>query len=317
MNGWFQWRSENWPPSDYIYPLLISMHISPLKANDLLTKKGIEFLKKYAPVGCRDYYTKTLLESVGVPAYFSACMTLTLGKKYKVRDNEREGIYFVDPYFEIPSIYLEEDNQCINGELMEKIFSYYLQHKDIIDDLAQRQFFKVYSATGFLDRDDSLWRSIYKATLFYKTYSTKFDDEVLLNAEYITHWMNVDMSGKITNDDLLDVAENLVKKYASARLVVTSRIHAGLPCLGMDTPVVFIANEEITAENGTFNTPGRLNGLIELFRVMNLQKDKFFTEDASLSKIDKFKYSTTFQNKVEWKSFAQKLDQTVTEFMND
>ena len=84
MNGWFQWRAENWPPSEYVQPLLISMHISPLKATELLTEKGIAFLKKHAPVGCRDYYTQKLLESVGVPAYFSACMTLTLGKNMRL-----------------------------------------------------------------------------------------------------------------------------------------------------------------------------------------------------------------------------------------
>ena len=36
MNGWFQWRAENWPPSEYIYPLLISMHFSPLREKQLL-----------------------------------------------------------------------------------------------------------------------------------------------------------------------------------------------------------------------------------------------------------------------------------------
>ena len=47
MNGWYQWRSENWPPSEYIVPLLVSMHISPLKADDLLNpdiEKGLHFL---------------------------------------------------------------------------------------------------------------------------------------------------------------------------------------------------------------------------------------------------------------------------------
>lgn len=102
MNGWFQWRSENWPPSDYLLPLLISMHISPLKADDLLTPEGIAFLKKYSPVGCRDYHTKNLLEAHGVPAYFSGCMTLTLGKNYRVPEDERKGVYVVDPYFDVP-----------------------------------------------------------------------------------------------------------------------------------------------------------------------------------------------------------------------
>ena len=91
MNGWFQWRAENWPPSEYIYPLLISMHISPLKAEQLLTPAGISFLKKYSPVGCRDLQTKQLLESKGIPAYFSACMSLTLGEKYKIKPSEKRG----------------------------------------------------------------------------------------------------------------------------------------------------------------------------------------------------------------------------------
>ena len=109
MNGWFQWRSQNWPPSPYIKPLLISMHISPLKADDLLKPEGIEFLKNNAPVGCRDYYTKSLLESNGIPAYFSGCMTLTLGNTYSIPYNQHKGVYFVDPYIDIPNI-IEEKN---------------------------------------------------------------------------------------------------------------------------------------------------------------------------------------------------------------
>ena len=105
MNGWFQWRSENWPPSEYIDPLLISMHISPLKAKDLLKPEGIAYLKEHSPVGCRDFQTQALLEAKGVPAYFSACMTLTLGKNYHVPEDQREGVYVVDPYFEIPAVH--------------------------------------------------------------------------------------------------------------------------------------------------------------------------------------------------------------------
>lgn len=316
MNGWFQWRSKNWPPSEYIDPLLISMHISPLKADDLLTPEGIAFLKKYSPVGCRDYYTKHLLESVGVPAYFSACMTLTLGKNYKVNAEERRGVYIVDPYFPIPELYTEKDGEiCINKELAEEVFCFYLKNKAVIDQLARKEFFLVYSPTGFLDRDHSLYRAIYKATLFYKIYSQKFDDELLLEAEYITHWMDVDMSGKVSNDDLLDIAESLVKKYASAKLVITSRIHAALPCLGLDTPVVFIANDEVISESGTFNTPGRLGGLIDFFRVLNLENDSFSTNDEIFEQITTFAINTTFSNKQAWRIYAEQLDQKASEFM--
>lgn len=318
MNGWFQWRAENWPPSEYIYPLLVSMHISPLKADKLLCPKGVEFLKKYAPVGCRDYYTKSILESYGVPAYFSACMTLTLGKSYSVDDKKRKGIFFVDPYFEVPELHKDiNGNRKLNYKFALQTLASFFKHLPTICRLAQKPFFKVYSPTGFLDRNDKKYRAYYKATLFYNLYSKKFDKKMLLEADYITHWMDVDMSGKVTNIDLLDIAEGLVKKYAAAKIVITSRIHAGLPCLGLNTPVVFIANKEVTSENGNFNTPGRLGGLIDLFRVLSLDEKGFTSDDIVLSRIEKFTLNSNFDNKTDWKKYASELDKKAKEFMSD
>ena len=123
------------------------------------------------------------------------------------------------------------------------------------------------------------------------------------------------MSGRVTNDDLLKIAKNLVTKYASTRLVVTSRIHAGLPCLGLHTPVIFVANKEVTSEAGSFNTPGRLEGLLEFFRILNLDHGKFTCDDAALSSIDIFTLDTHFENKNNWISYAQELDKKAGEFM--
>ena len=315
MNGWFQWRAENWPPSDFVKPLLISMHISPLKAEQLLTPKGIEFLKKNSPVGCRDLYTKDLLEKHGIPAYFSACMTLTLGKKYSVDDASRKGVCFVDPYFEIPELFEESNGKkLVNEDRFSDFIVYYSRHSEAINVLAKLPFFKQYSPTGFLDRDESVYRPYYKAYCFYKAYSKKFSEDLLLNAEYITHWLDVDMA-KNTNDDLLNLAENLVKKYASSKLVVTSRIHAGLPCLGVGTPVIFIADEQITSENGTFNVPGRLGGLLDFFRIMNFDKGKFSSDDEVLKSFETINDNTIFQNKDKWKPYAKALGQKCEEFM--
>lgn len=307
MNGWFQWRAENWPPSEYIIPLLVSMHISPLRKDQLLTPEGIDFLKRNGPVGCRDKYTESLLKSVGVPCYFSACVTLTLGNKYLTEDDNREGIYIVDPYFEVPEVTSFSDD--------EEVF--YEENRSKIDELSKKEFFKVYSPTGFLDRSTDPNRAKYKATLFYKVYSKKFDDDILMKATYITHWLDVDMA-KDTNLDLLNYAESLVKKYSKAKLVITSRIHAGLPCLGMKTPVIFIGNEEITSLNGTFNTPGRLDGLIQLFRVLNLSKEGIFSSsDEVFEKIQKFNQNSTFTNKNDYKIYADKLSKLLTDFMKD
>ena len=317
MNGWFQWRAENWPPSEYIKPLLISMHISPLRADKLLTEEGVQFLRKNGPVGCRDTYTLDLLQKHDIPAYFSSCLTLTMGKHYSIGNRERKGYYVVDPYFEIPDLIEEKDGKKRRHPLRMLRFAFdYLRYRKPVRELAKREFFTLYSPKGFLDRDRSKYRPYYKAVCFYKAYSKKFDKKLLLDAEYITHWLDVDMSSA-TNDQLLDLAESLVRKYAAAKMVITSRIHCGLPSLGMDTPVVFIANDEVVSENGSFNTPGRLGGLLELFRVLTIADGKFSTEDSVFASIDKFTEDTVFVNKDDWKEYAAKLDEACTRFMSD
>ncbi len=58
-------------------------------------------------------------------------------------------------------------------------------------------------------------------------------------------------------------AENLLDQYATARLVVTSRLHCALPCLALGTPVIFVVE-----------TPGnyRLRGLCELTRHYTIEE---------------------------------------------
>lgn len=317
MNGWFQWRAENWPPSEYIHPLLVSMHISPLKANELLTPEGIAFLKKHGPVGCRDLGTKKMLESVGVPSYFSACLTLTLGKKYSVPAEKRKGTYIVDPYFEVPDLFtVLNEKKRLNVKLLLNTIFVFLCHPFVICKLGKKEFFSDYLPTGFIDRNRKWYRPFYKAALFYKTYSKKFSKNLLLDAEYITHWMDVDMS-KDTNDDLLNIAEGLIQKYASAKLMITSRIHAGLPCLGLDTPIIFIASEAVVSENCKFNTPGRLGGLLDFFRIYSLEKDGFHSDDEVLAKLDTIDENVVFENKRNWEPYARELSSKCSEFMKD
>ena len=56
-------------------PIFISFHCNK---RDLLTPEAIEYLKRYGPVGCRDWTTVDLLLSCGVPAFFSGCLTTTI-----------------------------------------------------------------------------------------------------------------------------------------------------------------------------------------------------------------------------------------------
>lgn len=86
MNAWWMNKKFNWPPSPYIYPKMISMHfthydtIYHIDQKHITTGYGKEYLKKYEPIGCRDSYTKGVLQENGIEAYFSGCMTLTLNR---------------------------------------------------------------------------------------------------------------------------------------------------------------------------------------------------------------------------------------------
>lgn len=85
MNGWFMHNKQNFPPSDYIFPLLISMHFSigdnwTLDKSLYLQKYSKDFLMKNGPVGSRDYVTDETLKKLGIDTYFSGCLTLTIPK---------------------------------------------------------------------------------------------------------------------------------------------------------------------------------------------------------------------------------------------
>ena len=54
MNGWFTHNIHNWVPSEDIIPLFVSFHINNTAAPFMLNEKGIVYLKKHQPIGCRD-----------------------------------------------------------------------------------------------------------------------------------------------------------------------------------------------------------------------------------------------------------------------
>jgi len=57
-------------------PIFLSVHID---AAELLTADVLEYLRRHAPIGCRDWPTTFLLLAAGVPAFFAGALTATLG----------------------------------------------------------------------------------------------------------------------------------------------------------------------------------------------------------------------------------------------
>ena len=74
MHALFRMR-YGFPLHRNLRPIFVSFHCNK---RDLLTADAIEYLKRYGPVGCRDWTTVYLLLSVGVPAFFSGCLTTTI-----------------------------------------------------------------------------------------------------------------------------------------------------------------------------------------------------------------------------------------------
>ncbi len=200
MNGWFTHNIHNWVPSENIDPIFVSFHMNNTAAPFMLSEKGIAYLKKHEPIGCRDQFTADTLKSKGIDAHFTGCLTLTLDS-YKVDDSQRgDDIYIVDPLYSYPR--------------PEKIFyNTKLTIKNILNGSAFQLGKKNKHLNNFISKD------------------------VLDVAEFINQ---EPPSNQFSDEQKFEMAEALLNKYARAKLVITSRIHCALPCLALGTPVIFV-----------------------------------------------------------------------------
>lgn len=112
MNGWFMSQTKNWPPSSSIDSLFISFHGN----NKIINKELYSYYKKFEPIGCRDLDTLELFNSIGIDAYYSGCLTLTLPEMKNPRTDE---IIVVDL---LRSNYSDEYRNYIKNNLIPKKF---------------------------------------------------------------------------------------------------------------------------------------------------------------------------------------------------
>ena len=207
INGWFRIKEGNRFASEQISPFYVSFHINKEKSVDI---RMINHLKKYQPIGCRDYYTYTLLLKKGIKAYFSSCLTTTLDINYKNVISKREEIIFID-----------------------YIFGKYPKADKYIKNL------KAYNFT---------------------------------NITYLSH----NFFSNISHIERFEIAHNLLKKYAKAKLVVTSRIHAALPCLALETPAILI-NKKYDYK--------RFDGLYDLLNTIGINSTNKFEIKINVNKL--------------------------------
>ncbi len=304
MNGWYMWHPENWPPKEKnLIPLLTSMHFTPITVKEMLNNGGKEYLTTHGPVGCRDTNSVELLKKEGIDCFFSGCLTLTLGKKYLFK-GERKGVCFVDPYIPPLRVVTNDSKECYPLNAL-KALCFFLNHPMKICRLAKKTFFQ---------RRIKLL-AYYYASMFYHAYSTIFDDEILFNAEYITHMISTSLDE--SQESLFSRSKELLNKYASSQCVITSRIHCALPCLGVETPVIFMLNELMESKKNLVGSPGRYGGLMDLFHVAVYKENAIVTEDDEINKMGKITLSSQFNNKPNWRELANKLIVQCEAFVTD
>lgn len=287
MNGWYMHNPQNWPPSSDIIPLFVAFHINTSVQKELTSSQSIKYLKAYEPIGCRDMNTMKILKKCGVDAYFSGCMTLTLGKKYK-SEKKNDKVYIVDP-----AVNVEET--CLNF-LLAAIYAVF--HFSVIIKLFKKRF---------LFGHMKMKRLLYIVN-FYKLYSKVFAKYILLNATYFTQQSSYYKDAFKDDFSRLNEAERLVKEYSKASFVITSRIHCALPCLGLGTPVFYTEKD-----NDADISQCRLGGLKELFNVITCKKSRL---ECSFDVKNPITRENCPQNKNDWRNLFEILDAKCTNFMN-
>ncbi len=264
MNGWFTHNTHNWVPNEKIKPVFVSFHMNNTAAPAMLSEKGIAYLKKHQPIGCRDQFTADTLKAKGIDAYFTGCLTLTLDS-YKVNDSEREDkIYIVDPLYSYPR--------------PEKIF---YNAKATIRNILNGSAFKLKKKSNHLQKFIS--------------------KEVLETAEFINQ---EPPSNTYSDSQKFEMAEELLNKYARAKLVITSRIHCALPCLALGTPVIFVNGFD------SFVDSCRFDGILELFNRIDVNSQTgAYTANFELS--GKIKLDTKVMNLEKHHDLANALKKAV------
>lgn len=208
MNGWFTLHPEKWPPISKIIPLFISFHISPQVVKDFLTEDTISYLKNHEPIGTRDIFTRNILQEVGIEAYFSGCLTLTLDYKYSTTINHEseddKKILIID----LDEGALNSIPEYILDEAVILTHSLYSFKKDYLTKLKLYSMWKnIRSIVPITSALDALRR-----------YRAKFDSP----------------------EKRLNLAEKRILQIANSRLVITSRLHAALPAVAFGIPVLFV-----------------------------------------------------------------------------
>jgi hypothetical protein len=133
-----------------------------------------------------------------------------------------------------------------------------------------------------------------------------FDEDVLRESKSFSHYHPARHSEK----ERFCVAEDFLEKYATAKLVVTSRIHCAIPCLAFGTPVIFV-HFGFKHEYDTC----RLKGVTDLFNTIFIDEHENITSNFSLT--GKIGSDFIIKNPATFRKFIPVLRDACNAFIND
>ncbi len=166
-----------------------------------------------------------ILKEHGIKTYFSGCLTLLYKKSYLFKNSppEASGVLVTDPFDRLKPSVVFSYNPVV---LLRQILKYPIK------------------------------------LLFYKLAMKRLSNALsksILPIQYISQIID---NQTLNNYDSKKLAEDYVRKIASAKVVITSRIHTALPATAMRFPVIFL--------NGGLNHinhKSRLSGLLNYFEI--------------------------------------------------
>jgi len=286
MNGWWMANPQNFPPSPSIDPLYVSFHLVPKIESSFFTPSVIEHLKQHQPIGCRDTNTVQLMKKHNIEAYYSSCLTLTLGKTFKRHTTDESKFIFVNP---IAEKVISKNIGKSTKNIINCIRVFFKKPKTILS-MVKNEFYCYNHSRNIIN-------SIINSSRIYYCFSNTFSDEVLRSAIYINH--DIPKKKNPTDKERLEITRVLLEQYSTAKFVVTSRIHCALPCLGIGTPVVFVTSDKLASNP-------RVKSFKEFFRNAHIEKGICYLDknDFNVEMIDA---SYSFENYDKHLVYANKL----------
>jgi hypothetical protein len=131
-----------------------------------------------------------------------------------------------------------------------------------------------------------------------------FADDLFQKAKTISHYHPARHSEK----ERFEVANCFLEKYATAKLVVTSRLHCALPCLAFGTPVIFVHS----GFKDQYDTC-RLKGVTDLFNTIFVDDKRGISANFKLNgAIDA---SFSIPNPDRFRSFVPGLRKSCNDFI--